>query len=232
MKYALISGGTRGIGLATARLLFERDYTVRALYGSNEEDAERAREALPFVQFIKADVSDEGAVKSAIADLPHIDVLVCNAGVAQFSQVQDISWEEYRRLTDINFGGVFLLVKHAVAKMLSRGGAIVTVSSVWGEKGGSCESVYSASKGAVVSFTKALAKELAPSHITVNCVSPGVIATSMNARLSEEERRALLEEIPLGRMGTPEEVASAILFLAEHGYITGEVLSVKGGFCL
>lgn len=232
MKYALISGGTRGIGLAAAELFFEKGYCVRALYSHSEGDAERARALLSGVEFVKADVSDEAAVRAAVNGFPHIDVLVCNAGVALWRQVQDTSWEEYKELMDVNMGGVFLLCKHAAKKMLERGGSIVTVSSVWGEKGGSCESVYSASKGAVIAFTKALAKELAPSNITVNCVLPGVIDTAMNGRLSEEEKKALAEEIPLRRFGSPEEVASAILFLSEHRYITGAALGVNGGFCL
>ncbi len=232
MKYALISGGTRGIGLATAERFFQEGYLVRALYSSDEEDANRARRLLPHVNFMRADVSDEEAVKAALEDLPRIDALVANAGVSLFSQVQDTKWEDYRRVMDVNMGGVFLLCKHAVKKMLAQGGSIVTVSSVWGEKGGSCESVYSASKGAVIAFTKALAKELAPAHITVNCVAPGVVDTRMNARLTPEEKKALEEEIPLGRMGRCEEVASAVFFLANHPYITGQTLGVDGGFCL
>ncbi len=232
MKYAVISGGTRGIGLATAKLFFEKGYCVRALYSSNEEDAARARALLPGVEFMKADVAKEGDVVAALQGLPHIDALICNAGVALFSQVQDTTWEDYTRVMDVNMGGVFLLCKHAAKRMLGRGGAIVTVSSVWGERGGSCESVYSASKGAVIAFTKALAKEFAPSGITVNCVSPGVIDTSMNDRLTQEEKKTLAEEIPMGRMGTVEEVAEAILFLAEHSYITGQTLGANGGFGL
>lgn len=232
MKYAVVSGGTRGIGLATVKLLFEHGYTVRALYSSSEEDAERARAILPHVEFVQADVSDEEAVKKALDDLPRIDALVANAGVSLFAQVQDTTFAQYRRVMDVNMGGVFLLCKHALNKMLDRGGAIVTVSSVWGEKGGSCESVYSASKGAVIAFTKALAKELAPSCVTVNCVSPGAVDTAMNARLKEGEKRELESEIPLGRMGTAEEVAAAILFLAENRYITGQILGINGGWDL
>ena len=146
-------------------------------------------------------------MRAVFAELPSLDALVLNAGVALFGQVQDTTFADYRRTMDTNFGGVFLGAKYAVPKMLGRGGAIVAVSSVWGETGGSCESVYSAAKGAVQSFVKALAKELAPAQITVNCVSPGVVDTAMNAHLSAEERASLIGEIPLGRYGTPEEVA-------------------------
>ncbi len=230
MKRALVTGGTRGIGLQTALLLAERGYLVTATYASDEAGASAVRARYPEIAFCRCDVRDERAMGELIARLPSLDVLVCNAGAELFKQVQDVSWEEYSRIMDINMGGVFLACKYGVKKMLGRGGAIVAVSSVWGETGASCESVYSASKGAVIAFTKSLAKELAPAGITVNCVTPGVIETAMNARLSEAERGALREEIPLGRFGEPEEVAQAIVFLAEHVYITGAVLPVNGGF--
>lgn len=228
MKRAIVTGGTRGIGLAVCRLLAEKGYAVTALYagGAGLEEAQRA---LPSVRFVRADVSDEGQVAAAFAELDRIDLLVNNAGVSSFAQVQDITAEEYARVINVNAGGQIFCAKHAVKKMLEEGGAIVNVSSVWGETGGSCESLYSASKGAVIAFTKALAKELAPSGIRVNCVTPGVIDTQMNARLTDEEKRSLAEEIPLGRFGSAEEVARAVLFLAEAEYITGQVLAVNGG---
>ena len=227
---ALVTGGTRGIGLATVRLLAEKGYFVTALYSSDEDAAERARAALPSVEFIRADVSREEDVREVISRLPSLDYLVTNAGISLFSQVQDTSLAAWEKVMSVNAGGTFLCAKYAVKKMLGRGGSIVTVASVWGEEGGSCESAYSASKGAVIAFTKALAKELAPANITVNCVSPGVIDTAMNARLTAEERKDLAEEIPLGRFGTAEEVARAILFLLEDRYITGQILGVNGGF--
>ncbi len=229
MKRAVVTGATRGIGFAAAKLLSERGYIVTGTYASNEEDARRAKAQLPGVQFVRADVSREEEVRSLFSAVGRLDVLVLNAGIALYAQVQDTAGEAFCRVMDVNAGGVFLCAKHAVKGMLAQGGAIVTVSSVWGETGGSCESAYSASKGAVIAFTKALAKELAPSGITVNCVAPGVIDTAMNGHLSGEERRTLEEEIPLGRFGTAEEVADAILFLAEHRYITGQVLGVNGG---
>lgn len=230
MKRALVTGGTRGIGLAVSKLLSERGYAVTALYARDERAAQAAREQIAGLQTVKADVAREEEVAAVFAQLPILDVLVNNAGVALYKQVQDTSADEWRRVTDINAGGAFLCTKYAVKKMLERGGAIVNVSSVWGEAGGSCESVYSASKGALIAFTKAVAKELAPSNVTVNCVCPGVIETEMNAHLSAQERAALCEEIPLGRFGTGEEVARAVAFLAEHRYITGQILSVNGGF--
>lgn len=229
MKYALVTGGTRGIGLATVRLLAAHGFAVTALYASSEADAARAKELCPVAAFVRADVSEEPQIKRVLDGMPALDLLVANAGVSLFSQVQDVTEEEYRRVMDINFGGVLFACKHAVKKLIEREGAIVTVSSVLGETGASCESVYSASKGAIIAFTKSLAKELAPSRVTVNCVTPGVVDTAMNARLSEAEREELARKIPLGRFASPEEIASAVLFLAEHRYITGQVLGINGG---
>lgn len=230
MKYALVTGGTRGIGLATARMLAERGYAVTALYANSESDAAAARKACPAVSFVRADVSDEAKIADVIAGLPALDLLVANAGISQFAQVQDVNFEDYRRVMDVNFGGVLFCCKHAVKKLMAREGAIVAVASVFGECGGSCESVYSASKGAVIAFSKSLAKELAPAQVRVNCVSPGAVETAMNGRLTEEEKRELCGEIPLGRFATCDEVASAIVFLAEARYITGQVLGVNGGW--
>ena len=229
---ALISGGTRGIGLACCRLFSRMGYRVTATYSADERAAEAARAELPEVAFVRADVSDETAVSALFASFGSLDVLVNNAGRALFAQVQDTAWADYARLMDVNMGGVSLACKYAVKKMLARGGAIVNVSSVWGVTGGSCESAYSASKGAVIAFTKALAKELAPSRITVNCVAPGVIDTAMNGRLNAAERRALTEEIPLGRFGTPEEVAECVYYLATAKYVTGQIVGADGGFSL
>ena len=232
MKYAFVTGGTRGIGLAVCKLFCEAGYAVTATYSHGEEDACRARELLPAVRFLRADVSDEGAVSRALADMPALDVLVNNAGIACCAQVQDTAFADYERVTNVNFGGTFLCCKHAVKKLLARGGgAIVNVSSVWGETGGSCESVYSASKGAVISFTKALAKELAPSNIQVNAIACGIIDTDMNRCFSEEERYALKEEVPAGRFGSPEEIARVALSLVEApSYLTGQIITVDGGW--
>lgn len=231
MKYALITGGTRGIGLATASLFAKNGYVVIATYLNCEEDARRARELYPEITFVKADVANEADVKRVFDMLPTIDVLVNNAAISITGQVQDTSYCEWERVMAVNAGGVFLCCKHAVTKLLKRGGgAIVNVASVWGETGGSCESVYSASKGAVIAFTKALAKELGPSNVRVNCVSPGVIDTRMNAWLSEEAKTALNEEIPLGRMGESEEIAQFIYEIAHQTYVTGQILAINGGF--
>lgn len=231
MKYALITGGTRGIGLATARLFFREGYAVVATYAENERDAERARAENPGIMFVKADVANEADVRRVMELLPSLDVLVNNAAISLLSQVQDTTWEQWNKMMSVNAGGVFLCCKYAVRKFLAQeGGSIVNVASVWGETGGSCESAYSASKGAVIAFTKALAKELAPSNIRVNAVSPGVIETPMNAWMSEEERNALKEEIPMGRMGESSEVAQCIYDISRQTYVTGQILGVNGGF--
>ncbi len=231
MKRAIVTGGTRGIGFATCQLLQEKGYEVVALYSKEGEAAERAKAQLKGVTFLCVDVTNLNAVKNLFSQYEQIDLLVNNAGVSLVEQIQDTTEEAYERLMSVNLKGAYFCAKYAAKRMISAGkGAIVNVSSVWGQTGGSCETAYSASKGGLISFTKALAKELAPSQITVNCVAPGVIDTEMNAQFTQEERAALCEEIPLGRMGLAHEVATAILFLAEHGYITGEVLGVNGGF--
>ena len=232
MKQALITGGTRGIGYAVCALLAQNGYSVTALYSRDERSAQSARERLNGVTFVRADVADEEEVKRVFAQFSTLDLLVNNAGVELYKLAQDTSFEEWRRVMDVNAGGPFLCSKYAVKKMLDAGGAIVNVSSIWGQIGASMESVYSASKGAVITFTKALAKELAPAGITVNCVCPGAVDTDMMKRFSKEEVRALEEEIPLGRFATPKEIAGAILFLAQNRYVTGEILSVNGGWYL
>ncbi len=229
---ALITGGTRGIGFACCRLFSDAGYAVTALYSRDEGAARAARESLPQVDFVRADVANEADVARVFTGIPSLDVLVNNAGICYFAQVQDVTMSDWGRVMGVNTGGAFLATKYAVKKMLAKGGAIVNVSSVWGITGGSCESVYSASKGAVIAFTKATAKELAPAGITVNCVAPGVIDTAMNAHLQGEDRRALEAEIPLGRYGLPEEVAQAVFFLARAKYVTGQILGVDGGFCV
>lgn len=230
MKQVLITGGTRGIGLACCKKFAEEGYIVTALYSKDEAAAEAARALLPGVRFLRCDVSDEAAVKAVFDGFTRLDVLVNNAGIHLWKLAQDTLFSEWERVMNVNAGGTFLCCKYAVKKMLDRGGAIVNVSSIWGETGGSCESVYSASKGAVLAFSKALAKELAPMQITVNCVSPGAIDTRMNAGYSKEERKALCEGIPLGRFGLCEEVAELIYDISKNKYVTGADFAINGGW--
>lgn len=228
MKTVLVTGGTRGIGLAIARAFWEKGYLVYVTYRKDEDAAARARAA--GFQVRKADVSSEAEMERVFSEFRKIDVLVNNAGVSYVGTVQEIGLRQWNEMVAVNQTGAYLCSRLAVKKMLSFGGAIVNVSSVWGEVGASCEAGYSATKAAVIGLTKALAKEVAPAGIRVNCVTPGVIDTAMNERLSPKERAALCEEIPAGRFGTGEDVASAVLFLAEHPYLYGVILPVNGGF--
>lgn len=238
---ALVSGGTRGIGRAISLSLLERGYSLFILYSSDEESREEMQkiclERGYKPTFFKADISDEEQVKEVFSKIrkitPTLDVLVNNAGISLFSLLQTTSLEEWNRIFAVNVTGAFLLSKNAIPMMLKRqSGRIINVSSVWGEVGASCEVAYSASKAALIGFTKALAKELAPSKITVNCVSCGVIDTKMNDRLSQEDKEQLKEEIPLCRFGTGEDIAKAVLFFLDNDYVTGQVLSVNGGFVI
>lgn len=241
MSVVLITGASRGIGAAAARLFAQAGWDVAVNYRKSEQAAQALVQELTALGVracaIQADVSrsEQAAalVEQTITQLGGLDVLVCNAGVALPQQLlTDTTDEQWRSLFASNVDGVFYTVRAAVPQFVhQKAGRIVTLSSVWGVTGGSCEVAYSASKGAVIAMTKALAKELGPSGITVNCVAPGVIDTDMNAHLDEESVAALCQETPLERVGTPEDVARTILFLAGPGgaFLTGQVLQPNGG---
>ena len=231
MKTVLVTGGVRGIGKSIALAFQKKGYRVCVTYSRDEKSA--AEMAALGVAGYRADVADETDVVSLFEKVGKVDVLVNNAGVSLIKQIQDVSYEEFNRLMAVNVGGAFLCAREAAKRMIdNQSGLIVNISSVWGEVGGSCESVYSASKAALIGFTKALAKELGWSKIRVNCVSPGVIDTPMNAHFSEDEMQALKEEIPMGRIGLGEDVAKAVLYLDENDYVTGIDLPVNGGFSI
>ena len=231
MKTVLITGGVRGIGLAIATAFQKKGYRVCVSYSKDEDSAKEAK--AQGLEVYLADVRKEDEVAKMIAAIGGVDVLVNNAGVCMFKQVQDVSVEEFDDLFAVNMRGAFLCVKHAVPHMIAKqSGVIVHISSVWGEVGGSCESVYSASKGALIAFTKALANELGYSGIRVNTVSPGVIDTAMNARLTKEDKAALVDEIPAGRIGDGDDVAKAVVFLEENDYVNGVDIPVNGGFSI
>ena len=228
-KIAVVTGGVRGIGKAVAMALKERGYTVYALYSRDEKSAAQAqKEGLICV---RADVRSEEEITAFFSVLKRVDVLVNNAGISVVAQLQDTTAEQFDDLYAVKVRGAFLCAREAAKKMISqKSRSIINVSSVWGEVGGSCESAYSATKGALLALTKALAKELGYSGIRVNSVSPGVIDTAMNARFSAEEIAALKEEIPLGRLGAGDDVAKAVLSLIDCEYVTGADVPVNGGF--
>lgn len=231
MKTVLVTGGTRGIGASISQAFLKKGYRVVAVYEKDEENARLLEQA--GAEVYKTDVSNEKEVQTLFQKIGKVDILVNNAGVSLIKQIQDVSYEEWQRLFAINVGGAFLCSREAAKGMIDRqSGLIVNISSVWGEVGASCESVYSSSKAALIGFTKALAKELGYSGVRVNCVSPGVIDTAMNAHFSEEEKKALTEEIPMQRFGRGEEIAKAVLFLEENEYVTGVDIPVNGGFSI
>lgn len=239
MKTVLITGGTKGIGKACAQEFLSNGYEVILNYFHDEESALAAQDEFNSQGYcpvlMRADVADEEQVKEMFKEVFRIygkvDVLINNAGVSKVRVIQDTSLYDWEEVMGVNAKGTFLCSREVAENMIfSGGGSIINIASIWGEVGASCETVYSASKGAVIAFTKALAKELAPSFVRVNCVSPGVIDTEMNSHLNQVEMEDLINQIPIGRLGTGEDVAKACLFLAENGYITGEVISVGGGF--
>ena len=236
MRTLLITGGSRGIGRAIVKLFTSSGYKVAFTYNSSSEAAgslEKETGALA----IRADSSDEKdviyAVEKARDFLGHIDCLINNAGISSFSLFTDIDLGEWQHLLSINLNGAFLYSREVSRDMISRhNGRIINISSMWGITGASCEVAYSTSKAAVNGMTKALAKELGPSGITVNTIAPGFIDTDMNSAISDEDKRSFCEETPIPRMGDAREVACAALFLAEEssGFITGDVINVSGGY--
>ena len=227
-KTVLITGGVRGIGLAIAKAFIQKEYRVIATYSRDEKSAESARTI--GIEAYRADVKNEKEVIELFNRVGQVDVLVNNAGVSLIKQIQDTTKAEWDNVFSTNVGGAFLCSREAVKGMISRqSGVIVNVASVWGEVGASCEVVYSASKAALIGFTKALAKEVGYSGVRVNCVSPGVVDTQMNAHFSKDDLALIQDEIPCGRMGTGEEIASAVVFLVENEYVNGVNLSGNGG---
>lgn len=234
MKTALVTGGTGGIGRAICRKLSADGYFVLINYLNSAEKAGILAEEISG-KALKFDVSDIEEVERISRETGRIDLLVNNAGISEIDLFTGISREKSARIMDINLGGTLKCSRAFLPAMIrEKSGCIINISSMWGQVGASCEVDYSATKAGIIGFTKALAKEVAPSGIRVNCVSPGFIMTEMNSRFSAEELNDIKEEIPLGFFGKPEHVADAVSFLASGSaeYITGQVLAVNGGMVI
>ncbi len=238
MKTALVTGGSRGIGAAVCRRLAEDGFRVVVHFNRSREKAEALvrelteKTGLPHLA-LPAELAERAQVEELFRLAGPVDVLVNNAGIAQQKLFTDITEDDWRRMFAVDVDGVFRCCQCALPHMIhEKSGCIINIASIWGEIGASCEVHYSAAKAAVIGLTKALAKELGPSHIRVNCVSPGVIDTEMNAMFDEETMRDLCESTPLGRIGSPEDIAAAVSFLASDvaSFITGQTLSVNGLF--
>lgn len=242
-KAALITGGSRGIGAACARLFARQGYGVGIVCRKAKDQAEALAEELAAlgvpVKVYVCDVAQREQVQAMTAaflrEFGRIDVLVCNAGIARQELFTDITEASWREVMGVDLDGVFYCAQAVLPDMLHRkAGKIITLSSMWGQVGASCEVAYSTAKAGVIGLTKALAKELGPSGITVNCVAPGVIDTEMNGNLPQDIKDELAEETPLERLGTPEDVAQAVWFLASSAgdFFTGQVLAPNGGFLI
>ena len=239
----LITGASRGIGAACARRFARAGYQVALNYNHSEQAAQTLAEELRAegarVELVQADVGDTGQVERMVDNVLdkfcQLDILVCNAGIARQQLFTDITDQDWRELFNINVDGTFRCCRAVLPHFIHRkAGRIITLSSMWGITGGSCEVAYSAAKAAIIGMTRALAKEVGPSGITVNCVAPGVIDTDMNGNLTAEDLEALREETPLERIGRPEDVAESVFFLAGAGasFLTGQVLSPNGGILI
>ena len=232
MSTVLITGGSRGIGAAAVELFAARGDRVFFLYEKNDEAARAVAEKTGAAA-IRCDVADGGAVKRAFGQVGDVDILICNAGICHYglmSMMDEAAWD---RIFDLNVKGIYHCVNAAMPSFLKKqSGCVITVSSMWGQVGASCEAAYSATKGAVIALTQALAKELGPSGVRVNCVAPGVILTDMCAGVDPETLESLREETPVGRNGRPEDVAKAFAYLADAEFVTGQVLPVNGGYVI
>lgn len=236
-KTALITGASGGIGKAIAQKLAGEDYQLYLHYHKNEDSVIKLIKELgpeAVCKPVKADLSHQEGVKRLVRQLDHeIDLLVLNSGKSYFGLMTDIKDEEIRQMVQLQITSPYMLSKELIPHMVKRKrGNIIVISSIWGEIGASCEVLYSMVKGGQNTFVKALAKELAPSGIRVNAIAPGAVATDMLQSFSQEDLAVLQDEIPLGRIGKPEEIADAVLFLSSShaSYITGQVLSVNGGW--
>lgn len=228
----VITGGSRGIGAAAVELFAAKGHRVYFLY-EKEHQAAKAVAQRTGAAAICCDVADENAVKAAFSQIGGVDILVNNAGICYYGLMSQMTGQQWSRIFDVNVKGIFHCINAAMPSFLEKHrGCVINVSSMWGRTGASCEAAYSASKGAVIALTKALAKELGPSGIRVNAVAPGVILTDMCKSVSADILAELAEEAPLGRNGSPRDVARAMEYLAEADFVTGHILNVDGGYVI
>ena len=232
MSTIVITGGSRGIGAAAVELFSARGDRVFFLYEKNHRAAAAVAEKTGATA-ICCDVADGAQVRKAFAQIGAVDVVICNAGICHYGLMNGMAESDWDRLFDVNVKGIYHCVNAAMPGFLHRQrGCVITVSSMWGQVGASCEAAYSATKGAVIALTKALAKELGPSGIRVNCVAPGVILTDMCANVDPEILEEMAQEAPVGRNGTPMDVAKAMEYFVDAEFVTGQVLPVNGGFVI
>ena len=232
MSTIVVTGGSRGIGAATVELFASHGHRVYFLYEKNHEAA-NAVAAATGAAAICCDVADTAAVQAAFRQIPEVDVLICNAGICHYGLMSQMPETDWDRIFAVNVKGIYNCVNAATPAFLRKQrGCVITVSSMWGQVGASCEAAYSATKGAVIALTKALAQELGPSGIRVNCIAPGVIRTDMCASVAEDVLESMAQDTPVGRNGTPQDVAQAMVYLADAEFVTGQVLPVNGGYVI
>ena len=238
-KTAFVTGGATGIGKACAIALNQQGYNIVICYNKSEEQAKKLSSSLENSIALKADLKDEKQVNAIVSEAMNtfgsIDLLVNNAGIAEQKMFCDITISDWDNMFDTNVRSMFLTCKAVLPHMISKKhGKIINISSMWGQVGSSCEVHYSASKAAIIGFTKALSKEVGLSNINVNCIAPGVIATPMNNNLTEETIADLKEETPLNRIGTPEDIANMVVFLSaeKSNFITGQIIGINGGMVI
>ena len=239
MKTVIVTGGSRGIGAAIVKELAKEQYNIVLNYNNSEEAAKQIKEELEErnikIEIFKADVSKREEVKELVKftlnKFKNIDVLINNAGIDQIKPFMDITEEEWNNIMQVNLNSVFYCSQEVLENMIhNKKGCIINISSIWGRIGASCEVHYSSSKAAIDGLTKALAKEMGPSNIRVNSIAPGIIETEMNKDLNGEDLKEIINQIPLGRIAKPEEIAKSIKWLIEDEYVTGQVISVDGGW--
>ena len=232
MANVVITGGSRGIGAAAVARFAARGDRVYFLYEKEHAAARKVAQQTGAIA-ICCDVADKAAVQQAFAQIPDVDILICNAGICHYGLMSSVSEQDWDRLFAVNVKGIYHCVNAATPAFLRKqAGCVITVSSMWGQVGASCEAAYSATKGAVIALTKALAQEMGPSGVRVNCIAPGVIHTDMCANVDPQTLQQLAEDAPVGRNGTVEDVAQAMEYLAEAKFVTGQVLPVNGGYII